>query len=69
MDKLVHVRLAVDKIHTSAQRALNCGPGLDGLNQADQLNHDTPSAWSEYIGQCISTSLLGLKLVCKMGFD
>ncbi len=33
MDQLVKVLLAIDKTHTSPQKALNCGPGLGGLNQ------------------------------------
>ncbi len=33
MDQLVHVILAIDKVHTASQRALDHGPGLGGLIQ------------------------------------
>ncbi len=33
MDQLVHVILPIDKVHIAPQRVLDCGPGLDGLNQ------------------------------------
>ncbi len=33
MDQLVNVLLAIDKVHTVPQRALDCEPGLGGLNQ------------------------------------
>ncbi len=32
MDQLVCVLLAIDKVHTAPQRALDCGPSLGGLN-------------------------------------
>ncbi len=33
MNQLMNVILTDDKIHTSPQRAIDCRPGLDGLNQ------------------------------------
>ncbi len=33
MDQFSKVLLAIDKIHTEPQRALDCVPGLGGLNQ------------------------------------
>ncbi len=43
MDQFSKVLLAIDKIHTEPQRALDCVPGLGGLNQLDGPNHPTPS--------------------------
>ncbi len=33
MDQLVNVIVAIDKLRTTGQRALDCEPGLGGLNQ------------------------------------
>ncbi len=33
----------IDKVHTVPQRALDCKPGLCGLNQVYGPNHQTPS--------------------------
>ncbi len=33
MDQLINVILTIDKVHTTPQRALDCRPGLCGLNQ------------------------------------
>ncbi len=44
MDQLVHVILAIDKVRTASQRALDCGPGLGGLNHVYGPNHPTPSS-------------------------
>ncbi len=43
MDQLVNVLLlvAIYKGHTVPQRALDCRPGLDGLNQVYGPNHQT----------------------------
>ncbi len=37
------VLLAIDKVHTVPQRALDCRPGLGRLNQVYGPNHPTPS--------------------------
>ncbi len=34
MDQLINALLTIDKAHTVLERALDCGPGLGGLNQA-----------------------------------
>ncbi len=39
MDQLVHVILAIDKVHTAPQSALHYIPGLGRLNQAFKPNH------------------------------
>ncbi len=44
MDQLVNVILAIDKAHIAPQRALDCRPGLGGLNQADGPDRPTTSA-------------------------
>ncbi len=36
MIQLVNVLVAIDKAHTAPQRTLNCGLGLDGLNNTAQ---------------------------------
>ncbi len=33
MDQIMNVIITIDKVHTAPQRALDCGPGLGGLNQ------------------------------------
>ncbi len=35
--------IAFDNAHTTPQRALDCGPGLGGLNHVYGPNHPTPS--------------------------
>ncbi len=35
--------LVIDNAHTLPQWALDCGPGLAGLNQVYGPNHPTPS--------------------------
>ncbi len=44
MDKTLNVLLAIDKAYIAPQMALDCRPGLDGLNQVYVPNHPTPSA-------------------------
>ncbi len=44
MDHLVSVLLTINKAHTLAQKYLDCGPGVGGLNQVYGPNHLTPSA-------------------------
>ncbi len=39
-------KLAIDKVHTAPQRALDCIPGLHGLNQVYRPNRPTPSVLS-----------------------
>ncbi len=43
MGQFSNVLLAFDKSHTVPQRALDCGPGLGGLNQVYGPNCHTPS--------------------------
>ncbi len=43
MGQFSNVLLAIDEAHTVTQRALDCGPGIGGLNQVYGLNHLTPS--------------------------
>ncbi len=43
MKQLMYVQLTIDKIHTAPQKALDCGPGLGGLNQVYGTNCHTPS--------------------------
>ncbi len=43
MGQLSKVLLAVDNAHIVPQRALDCGPGLGGLNQVYGPNCPTPS--------------------------
>ncbi len=43
MDQPVHIMLAIDKVHTPPQRALDCRPGLGRLNQVYGFNCPTPS--------------------------
>ncbi len=42
MDQLANVLWAIDKAHIVPQRALDCAPGLGGLNQVDGPNCLTP---------------------------
>ncbi len=44
MDELVNVLLAIDKVITVPQRALNCRPGLGELSQVYMPNCPTLSA-------------------------
>ncbi len=37
------ITIAIDNAHTVPQMALDCGPGLGGLNQVYGPNHPTPS--------------------------
>ncbi len=41
MDQLMNVVLTIDKVNTAPQRALDCRPGLGGLNQVYGPNHQT----------------------------
>ncbi len=43
MGQFSNVLLAIDKEHTVPQRALDCRPGLGGLNQVHGPNCPTPS--------------------------
>ncbi len=43
MDQFRRVLLAIDKVHTVPQRALDCGLDLGRLNQVYGPNHSTPS--------------------------
>ncbi len=43
MGQFSKVLLAIDKAYTVPQRALECRPGLGGLNQVYGPNHPTPS--------------------------
>ncbi len=43
MVQLSKVLLAINKVHTVPQRALNCRPGLGGLNQIYEPNCPTSS--------------------------
>ncbi len=42
MGQLVNVLLAIDKVHTVPQRAMDCGLGFGGLNQVYEPNCPTP---------------------------
>ncbi len=42
MDQLSKVLLAIYKAHAVPQRALDCRPGLGGLNKVSEPNHPTP---------------------------
>ncbi len=46
MDQLANVQLAIDKEHAVPHMALDCEPGLGGLNQVNEPTHPTPSAQS-----------------------
>ncbi len=43
MGQFRKVLLAIDKVHTIPHRALNCGPGLGGLDQVYGPSCPTPS--------------------------
>ncbi len=43
MDQLMNVIITIDKVHTTAQRVLDCRPGLGGLTQVYGPNHPTPT--------------------------
>ncbi len=43
MGQFSKVLLAIGNAHTVPQRALDCGPGLGGLNQVCVPNSPTPS--------------------------
>ncbi len=42
MGKFSKVLLGIDNAHTVPERALDCGPGLGGLNQVYGYNRPTP---------------------------
>ncbi len=60
MEELVNVLLAIDKACTVLQKALDCRPGLGGLNQVYGPHHPT-SLCSEYLWyiltRCLETSM------------
>ncbi len=43
MGQFNKVLLDIDSVHTVPQRALDCRPGLGGLNQVYMPNRPTPS--------------------------
>ncbi len=45
MDQLVNVVLTIDKAHIVLERALYCGPGLDGMRQPKEFSESDNFFW------------------------
>ncbi len=61
MDQSINVLLAIDKAHTDPQKALDCRPGLGGLNQVVGPNRPTPGGKDSTLAPVSIQLLLGDK--------
>ncbi len=63
MGQFRKVLLAIDKAHTVPQRALDCRPGLGGLNQVYRPNCPTSSVSVPNISTSLPDVQMGISMI------